>query len=96
MSFCSWCDKKFYAKSSKQIYCSPECRQEASKEKIFERYEIEKRRKRVGRDKKCAGGCGTYLSIYNDVGMCDNCLINKKKFNNFIKELKGYFEYKQE
>ena len=96
MSFCSWCDHEFYQKSSKQIYCGPECRQEASKEKILERYEIEKRRKRVGRDKKCAGDCGTYLSIYNDVGMCDNCLINKKKFNNFIKELKGYFEYQQE
>lgn len=95
MAFCSWCDKDFYQKSTKQIYCSVECRQEASKQKILERYEIEKRKKRVGKEKKCAGGCGTYLSIYNDVGMCDNCLVNKKRFNNFIKELKGHFDYEQ-
>lgn len=96
MSFCMWCDKEFKGQSLKQIYCSPECRQEASKEKIFERYEIDKRKKRLGKEKRCAGGCGTLLSIYNDTLMCDNCLINKKKFNNFIKELKGYFEYQQE
>ena len=95
MSFCIWCDKEFSPSSTKQIYCSPECRQEASKEKILERYQIEKRRKRVGKEKKCAGGCGTYLSVYNDSQMCDNCLVNKRKFNNFIKELKDYFDYQQ-
>lgn len=95
MSFCKWCDNEFEQNSSKQIYCSPVCRQEASKEKIFERYEIQKRKKRVGKNKMCAGGCGTYLSIYNDSLMCDNCQVNKKRFNNFIKELKGYFDYQQ-
>ena len=38
MSFCVWCDKEFNKKSQKQIYCSIECRHQASKEKILERY----------------------------------------------------------
>jgi len=96
MPFCAWCDKDFYQNSSKQIYCSAECRKDASKKKIIERYAVQKVKKRVGKEKKCAGGCGTYLSIYNDVGMCDNCLINKKKLNTFIKELKDYFDYEKE
>lgn len=94
-SFCVLCDSPFKQNSNKQIYCSAECRQEASKEKILERYNIEKRKKRIGKEKKCAGGCGTLLSIYNDSGMCDNCIINVKKLNKFIKEVKGYFDYEQ-
>ena len=93
MSFCAWCDKEFEKKSSKQIYCSIECRQEASKEKILERYHIEKRKKRKGKLRLCAGGCGVSLSIYNDTGMCDFCLINKKRITVFLKELKEYFDY---
>lgn len=93
--FCILCDKPFIPNSNKQIYCSAGCRQEASKEKILERYNIEKRKKRMGKEKKCAGGCGTILSIYNDSGMCDNCLVHSKKMNKFIKELKEYFDYEQ-
>lgn len=94
-SFCILCDAPFKPNSNKQIYCSAECRQEASKEKIIERYNIEKRKKRIGKEKRCAGGCGTLLSIYNDSGMCDNCIVNIKKMNKFIKEVKGYFDYEQ-
>ena len=93
MSYCVWCDKEFLKKSNKQIYCSTECRQEASKEKILERYHIEKRKKRKGKVRLCAGGCQTQLSIYNDYGICDNCQVNNRKMNNFIRELRGYFEY---
>lgn len=93
MHYCVWCDKEFVKNSTKQIYCSSECRQEASKEKILERYHIEKRKKRKGKKRLCAGGCGIQLSMYNDIGMCDNCEVNNKKMNNFIKELRGYFDY---
>jgi len=93
MSFCTWCDKEFEKNSSKQIYCSVECRQEASKEKILERYHVEKRKKRKGKVRLCAGGCGTSLSMYNDSGMCDVCTVNKKRINGFVKELKEYFDY---
>ncbi len=95
MTFCITCDKEFSPKSNKQVYCSAECRQTSSKEKILERYHIEKRKKRIGNKKECAGGCGTVLSIYNDFSMCENCLVNQKKVLRFIKELKGYFDYEQ-
>lgn len=95
MMYCVWCDKDFEPASPKQIYCSAECRQEASKEKIIERYHIEKRKKRLAKKRICAGGCGTCLSIYNDSGMCDNCLTNKRKMKNFIREIKDYFDYEE-
>lgn len=95
MIFCIRCDKKFFANSNKQVYCSAECRQASSKEKILERYHIEKRKKRIGNKKKCAGGCGTILSVYNDFSMCENCLVNQKKVLRFMKELKDYFDYEQ-
>lgn len=93
MNYCVWCDKEFVKNSTKQIYCSNECRQEASKEKILERYHVEKRKKRKGKKRLCAGGCGIQLSIYNDSGMCDNCEVNNKRMNNFMKELRDYFDY---
>jgi hypothetical protein len=96
MKYCSWCDKEFDPNSPKQIYCSGECRQEASKQKIVERIEQEKIKKRIGKDRRCGGGCGTLLSIYNGSGMCDNCLAHKKKVNNFMRELKNYFDYESE
>jgi hypothetical protein len=95
MLHCLSCDKGFKPNTTKQIYCSSECRQEASKEKILERYHIEKRKKRQGKEKRCAGGCETLLSIYNDSGMCDNCLTHKRKMKTFMKELKDYFDYEQ-
>lgn len=93
MTYCMWCDEEFNATSSKQIYCSVECRQKASKEKIIERNRTEKIKNRVGKEKRCAGGCETILSIYNDEGICETCIEHKKKMNKFIKEIKGYFDY---
>lgn len=93
MSYCIWCDSEFSPSSKKQIYCSVECRQEASKEKIAERNKAEKIKNRIGKEKRCSGGCGTILSIYNDEGICETCIENKKKMNIFMRELKGYFDY---
>lgn len=93
MSYCAWCDNQFTPSSSKQIYCSVECRQLASKEKIVERNKTEKIKKRIGKERLCAGDCGTLLSIYNNEGICDSCIEHKRKMNSFIKELKGYFDY---
>lgn len=93
MSYCVWCDENFEPSSTKQIYCSVECRQQASKEKIELRNKTEKIKNRIGKEKKCAGGCGTILSIYNDEGICEICIEHKRKMNTFMKELKGYFDY---
>jgi hypothetical protein len=93
---CSRCDKKFKPRVSYQIYCSDECRDEATKEKIAERYQVTRRQKRIGKKRLCLGGCGVNLSIYNDDGFCANCNISKKAVDKMLKEVKGYFNYEQD
>jgi uncharacterized protein YmfQ (DUF2313 family) len=96
VKLCSRCDNRFEAKVSYQIYCSLECRDLATKEKIKERYQITRRQKRKGKNRKCLGGCDTSLSIYNDSGFCANCNVSKKAVDKMMKELKGFIEYEQE
>jgi hypothetical protein len=83
-------------KVSYQVYCTELCREEATKEKIAERYQLTRRQKRKGKEKKCLGGCDTKLSIYNDSGFCSNCNVSKKAVDKMLKELKGFIEYEQE
>ena len=96
MKLCSRCDNQFEPKVSYQIYCSIECRDVATKEKIAERYQITRRQKRLGKERRCLGGCGISLSIYNDDGFCSNCNVSKKAVDKMLKELKGFFDYEQE
>ena len=96
MKLCSRCDNYFTPKVSYQIYCSELCREEATKEKIAERYQVTRRKKRIGKIRKCLGGCGVDLSIYNDSGFCSNCNVSKKTVDKMIKELKGLITYEQE
>jgi uncharacterized protein YmfQ (DUF2313 family) len=93
---CNRCDSKFKPKVTYQIYCSEKCRDLATKEKIAERYQITRRQKRIGKTRKCLGGCGVQLSIYNDSGFCSNCNVSKKTVDKMIKEIKGYFDYEQD
>ncbi len=93
MKSCDRCDNKFTPKVSYQIYCSDSCRDEATKEKIAERYLRIKRQRRIGKNRFCIGGCGVKISIYNDDGFCSNCNINKKIVDKMLKEVKGYFDY---
>lgn len=96
MKLCSRCDNQFKPTVSYQIYCSSNCRDAATKEKIAERYQITRRQKRKGKNRLCLGGCGTSLSIYNDDGFCANCNVSKKAVDKMLKELKGFFDYEQE
>jgi hypothetical protein len=50
---------------------------------------------RLNKPRKCAGGCGITLSIYNEKSFCDQCMINKKRVDKMLKELKGLFDYEQ-
>ena len=93
---CEWCDNSFDTNSKNQIYCSSECRIIATKQKVIQRYKITKSKERIGKERLCAGGCGTKLSIYNDNQFCDQCLINNKKLDRFLKEIKDFFEYDKE
>lgn len=96
MKTCEWCAQKFEAKVTYQIYCSVDCRESATKEKISERYQVTRIKNRSGKNRKCSGGCGTQISIYNNNGFCNLCMVNKKKVDQMLKELKGLFEYEQD
>ncbi len=98
MKLCSRfdCDIYFLPKVSYQVYCSEECRTFATKEKIAERYQATRRQKRLGKVRKCLGGCGVDLSIYNDSGFCANCNVSEKLVNKMLKEIKGIVQYEQD
>ena len=96
MKLCNRCDNYFSPKVSYQIYCSEICREESTREKIAERYLVSRRQKRIGKNRRCLGGCNTSLSIYNDSGFCANCNVSEKQVAKMLKELKGYIEYEQD
>jgi len=96
VKLCNRCEAYFSPKVSYQVYCSETCREEATREKIAERYQATKRQKRIGKVRKCLGGCDTSLSIYNDSGFCANCNVSAKQVAKMLKELKGFIEYEQE
>ena len=96
MKLCERCETQFTPKVSYQIYCGDICREEATKIKIAERYQITRRQRRIGKKRLCIGGCKEQLSIYNDSGFCTNCNINKKEVDKMLKQLKGFFDYEQE
>lgn len=85
---CEWCDTVFETSISYQIYCSPECRELATKEKIAQRYAIARRNKRQGKDRKCKS-CGSPLSVYNDETLCQSCIVNPQDVVKALKEIKG-------
>lgn len=92
MSFCQWCSHEYQAKDSRQIYCDADCRNMAAKAKVAERTIRERRRKRIAKPKKCVGGCGRYVSAYNDSLLCPACTVSKKEMKSFMDELRNYFD----
>lgn len=88
MKHCSWCDTQFKTDISYQIYCSPVCREEATKQKIAQRYILTRRQKRKGKDRICKH-CKSKLSIYNDDVICSSCNINPSTVDKALKEIKG-------
>jgi hypothetical protein len=87
MKHCSWCDNTFATTVSYQIYCSVECRDSATKEKIAARYIHSRRQKRIGKIRLCKN-CGDELSIYNDEPLCYGCNVNPFDVNKILKEIK--------
>ncbi len=88
MKNCKYCDKTFTHSVSYQIYCSAECRDLATKEKIAERYLHSKRQKRRGKTRLCRS-CSSPLSIYNDDAICSSCAVNPDAVIKAIKQIKG-------
>jgi len=84
---CNWCDVQFETNIKYQVYCSAECREEATKEKISQRYEIVRRRKMHSKTRLCKG-CGKKLSAYNDDTICNFCLTSPNDVTKALKEIK--------
>ena len=95
MKRCQWCDNQFETNISYKIYCSTECREEATKEKIAQKYAIKRRTKMMGKNRKCKT-CGALLSAYNDDNICHACAVNPKEVNKVLKELKDIADGKLE
>jgi hypothetical protein len=85
---CKRCGNSFVTGISYQIYCSAECREEATKEKISERYAIVKRKKRAKNLKTCRS-CPTKLSVYNEDSICSTCAIDPDIVSKTLRELRG-------
>lgn len=94
MKHCQWCDNTFETQISYQIYCSTECRDGATKQKIAARYLISRRQKRIGKVRLCKN-CGDELSIYNDDEICAQCNVNPKDVNKVLKQIKGLMNGKE-
>jgi hypothetical protein len=93
MKICDWCSSEFQPNVNYQIYCSSECREFATKQKVKERYKKKRHQRLVSKERRCSGGCGTILSAYNDSLFCNICIINYKQVNKALRELKGLIEY---
>jgi hypothetical protein len=92
---CSWCDKQFQTKLSYQIYCSPECREHATREKIAEKYLRDKVKKRAGKIRLCKS-CNKQLSMYTEESICQACDIDPDDVKDALKEIKGIINGKIE
>lgn len=95
MKTCQWCDAAFEPNVKYQIYCSSECREAATKEKIAERYAITRRNKLINKDRRCKS-CNGKLSAYNDETLCQSCLVNPKDVAKALREIKGIANGKTE
>jgi len=88
MKHCSWCDNQFKPAVSYQIYCSVVCRDQATKQKIADRYLQTRRQKRLGKERKCKS-CDSDLSIYNDDILCNSCQVDPGQVLRALKDIKG-------
>lgn len=96
MKICEFCFNEFEPKVSYQIYCDKQCREFATRQKIADRYQLKRIKKRKENPRSCKGGCGTILSIYNETGRCNSCTINKRQLDKALKSIRNYFEYSKE
>lgn len=92
---CEWCDNQFETSISYQIYCSSDCRDLATKEKISQRYELVRRKRMHSKPRYCKT-CKAKLSAYNDDKLCQACLIDPSDVLKTLKEIKGIADGKKD
>lgn len=88
MKSCQTCDKAFTPRVKYQVYCSEECREIATKQKIAERYALLRRKRLMGKERFCRS-CGTKLSAYNDDNICQTCVVDPKEVGKALKQIKS-------
>jgi hypothetical protein len=90
------CDEYFKPKVSYQIYCSENCRDIATREKIAERYKATRLQRRKNKVRKCRN-CEEILSVYAEGPLCNFCNIDPKLVTKALKQLKqlGILGYEQ-
>lgn len=93
MKECAWCSSPFEPTTSYQIYCSVDCRQGATKEKIKERSRAALIKRRSKKVRMCINGCGTPLSVYNDDKFCRKCGLNNKLVDKALKSIENLFDW---
>ena len=84
---CEWCDHQFVPAVRYQVYCSAECREDATKENIRAKNVLLKLKKRYGQKRVCLS-CSSPLSIYNDDDICTSCEVNPKDVSKALKDIK--------
>jgi hypothetical protein len=84
---CEWCDHEYAPNVSYQKYCSSECREDATREKIRAKYVLARLKKRATKVRLCTS-CRSPLSIYNDEPICNHCSVDPKEVMKAIKEIK--------
>jgi hypothetical protein len=84
---CDWCDSSFETDISYQIYCSPKCREQATREKIALRYATT-RRHSLARKQRVCKDCGGKLSVYNDDSLCQTCEVIPGNVSKALKDIK--------
>jgi RecJ-like exonuclease len=87
MKRCQWCDNTFETKISYKIYCSAECREAATKDKIAQKYAQKRRVKMMSKVRHCKS-CNVKLSAYNDEPVCNACELDTKDVNKTLKEIR--------
>lgn len=96
MKDCAFCGNRFECSVTYQVYCSTDCRKEATKEKIKERGRAALLKRRAKKTRMCSNGCGTPLSIYNDQKICNKCGTNNKMVNKALKSIESLFDWEDD
>ena len=94
--YCAYCGTEFKTLMKNQKYCSVNCREIATKQKIIERSRIVRNKRKIKNPKSCKGSCGTIISIYNRNGFCNVCKIDNKKTEDVLREIKLFFDYEKD
>ena len=84
MKLCKNCLSAFYGSVERQVYCCPECRIAATKEK-----QAGLRRKSPSKRKKCASNkCDNFVSEYTDSIYCSHCFLSGKVIEKDLRKIR--------